>query len=80
MRLGVVLEHRLADRQGRVELPGPAQDVRLLAAEGDLVPAAGVVEVNGMRVAARDGAAVRDVEVLRIKAVEDAEIVLVDAA
>jgi quercetin 2,3-dioxygenase len=43
-----------------------------------LVPAAGVVAVNGVRVAARDGAAVRDEDVLRITAVEDAEIVLVD--
>jgi redox-sensitive bicupin YhaK (pirin superfamily) len=45
-----------------------------------LVPAAGVIEVNGVRVAARDGAAVQDEEVLRIKAVEDAEVVLVDTA
>jgi redox-sensitive bicupin YhaK (pirin superfamily) len=44
-----------------------------------LVPAAGVVEVNGVRVAARDGAAVQDEDVLRITAVEDAEIILVDA-
>jgi quercetin 2,3-dioxygenase len=43
-----------------------------------LVPAAGVVEVNGVRVAARDGAAVQDEAVLCIKAIEDAEIVLVD--
>jgi redox-sensitive bicupin YhaK (pirin superfamily) len=45
-----------------------------------LVPAMGVVEVNGTRVAARDGAAVRDEEVLRVTALEDAEIVLVDTA
>ncbi|MBV8268657.1 MAG: pirin family protein [Planctomycetaceae bacterium] len=45
-----------------------------------LVPAAGVVEVNGVRVGARDGAAVQDEEVLRITAVEDAEVVLVDTA
>lgn len=43
-----------------------------------LVPAAGAVEVNGVRVAARDGAAVEDEDVLRITATEDAEIVLVD--
>jgi redox-sensitive bicupin YhaK (pirin superfamily) len=43
-----------------------------------LVPAAGVVEVNGVRVAARDGVAVQDEDVLRITAVEDAEIILVD--
>jgi quercetin 2,3-dioxygenase len=45
-----------------------------------LVPAAGAVEVNGVRVAARDGAAVRDEEALRIIALQDAEIVLVDSA
>ena len=45
-----------------------------------LVPATGAVEVNGVRVAARDGAAVRDENVLRFTAVEDSEIILVDAA
>jgi redox-sensitive bicupin YhaK (pirin superfamily) len=43
-----------------------------------LVPASGVVEVNGTRVAARDGAAIQDETMLRIRAIEDAEIVLVD--
>jgi redox-sensitive bicupin YhaK (pirin superfamily) len=45
-----------------------------------LVPAAGAVEVNGVRLAARDGAAIRDEAVLRVTALEDAEVVLVDAA
>jgi quercetin 2,3-dioxygenase len=45
-----------------------------------LVPATGVVEVNGVRVAARDGAAVQNEKVLRVRALEDAEIVLVDTA
>jgi redox-sensitive bicupin YhaK (pirin superfamily) len=44
-----------------------------------LVPAVGAVEVNGVRLDARDGAAVRDEPVLRITALEDAEVVLVDA-
>jgi hypothetical protein len=47
---------------------------------GYLVPAQGSVEVNGVRLDARDGAAIRDEAVLTIKALEDAEIVLVDAA
>jgi redox-sensitive bicupin YhaK (pirin superfamily) len=47
---------------------------------GYLVPATGAVEVNGVRLDARDGAAIRDEATLRIKALEDAEIVLVDAA
>ena len=45
-----------------------------------LVPAAGAVEVNGVRVNARDGAAIRDEETLNITALEDSELVLVDAA
>jgi len=45
-----------------------------------LVPAVGAVEVNGVRLEARDGAAIRDEPVLRVKALEDAEVVLVDAA
>ena len=45
-----------------------------------LVPAAGAVEVNGVRVNARDGAAIRDEAQLKITALEDSELVLVDAA
>ncbi len=45
-----------------------------------LVPASGAVEVNGVRVGARDGAAVREEPELRITALEDAEIVMVEAA
>lgn len=45
-----------------------------------LVPAAGAVEVNGVRIEARDGAAIKDVDVVKIAATEDSEIVLVDAA
>jgi redox-sensitive bicupin YhaK (pirin superfamily) len=47
---------------------------------GYLVPARGRVEVNGVRLDARDGAAVRDEPILRVTAIEDAELVLVDAA
>jgi redox-sensitive bicupin YhaK (pirin superfamily) len=44
-----------------------------------LVPASGTVEVNGVRIHARDGAAIKDVAVIRITAIEDAELVMVDA-
>jgi len=44
-----------------------------------LVPAAGAVEVNGVRLEARDGAAATGEPVLKITALEDAEVVLVDA-
>jgi redox-sensitive bicupin YhaK (pirin superfamily) len=47
---------------------------------GYLVPASGAVEVNGVRIDARDGAAIKDVAVVRITAMEDAELVMVDAA
>jgi quercetin 2,3-dioxygenase len=45
-----------------------------------LVPAAGKVEVNGVSVNARDGVAIRDEAKLTITALEDSELVLVDAA
>ena len=45
-----------------------------------LVPATGVIEVNGVRAHARDGVAIEDEQVLRVTAVEDSEIVLVDLA
>jgi hypothetical protein len=45
-----------------------------------LVPASGAIEVNGVRLNARDGAAVENVAVLDVKALQDSELVLVDAA
>jgi redox-sensitive bicupin YhaK (pirin superfamily) len=45
-----------------------------------LVPATGVVEINGVRLNARDGAAIADEKTLTVKALEDSEVVLVDAA
>jgi redox-sensitive bicupin YhaK (pirin superfamily) len=45
-----------------------------------LVPAVGAIEVNGVRIDARDGAAIANENTLTIKALEDAEVVMVDAA
>jgi quercetin 2,3-dioxygenase len=45
-----------------------------------LVPATGLVDVNGAGIGARDGAAIRDEATLHITAIEDAELVLVDTA
>ncbi|MDE2182872.1 MAG: pirin family protein [Alphaproteobacteria bacterium] len=45
-----------------------------------LVPAEGAVEVNGVRAATRDGVAVSGEETITVTALEDSEIVLVDAA
>jgi len=47
---------------------------------GYLVPAVGVVEVNGVKLNARDGAGIKDEDVITVTALEDAELVLVDAA
>lgn len=47
---------------------------------GYLVPAQGSVEVNGVRILTRDGAAISNEPVLKVKALEDTEIILVDAA
>ena len=47
---------------------------------GYLVPAIGAVEIDGVRVNARDGAAIADQDVLRVTALEDSELVLVDVA
>lgn len=44
-----------------------------------LVPASGKIEVNGVVVNPRDGVAIEDETALTVKALEDAEIVLVDA-
>jgi len=45
-----------------------------------LVPATGLVEINGIRLEARDGAAIRQEPVIKVTALEDSELVLVDAA
>lgn len=47
---------------------------------GYLVPARGVIEVNGLRANARDGVAIEQEREVRVTAIEDAEIVLVDVA
>ena len=50
------------------------------ARHGYLVPARGSVEVNGVALKPRDGAAIHHEAIVRVHAVEDAELVLVDAA
>lgn len=45
-----------------------------------LVPATGAIQIDDVRVNARDGAAISDMDVIRVIAIEDSEIVLVDAA
>jgi redox-sensitive bicupin YhaK (pirin superfamily) len=45
-----------------------------------LVPATGKIEINGVLANARDGVAISDTETLTVTALEDAELVMVDAA
>lgn len=45
-----------------------------------LVPASGAVEIDGTRIVARDGVAIRDVATVDLIAIEDSELVMVDAA
>jgi redox-sensitive bicupin YhaK (pirin superfamily) len=45
-----------------------------------LVPATGRVEIDGHVVEARDGAAIGEIDEVRVTAVEDSEVVLVDVA
>ena len=45
-----------------------------------LVPATGKIEVNGVEAKARDGLAIRDEAEIAVTALEDSEVVLVDAA
>jgi redox-sensitive bicupin YhaK (pirin superfamily) len=45
-----------------------------------LVPAKGSVDVGGIRIEARDGAAITDVASVEIVGIDDAEVILVDAA
>ena len=47
---------------------------------GYLVLASGAVEVNGIALSARDGAAIHKERMVRVRALEDTELVLVDAA
>lgn len=45
-----------------------------------LVPATGKVEIEGQTIEARDGAAIADLDEVRVTALDDSEIVLVDVA
>ncbi len=50
------------------------------ARRGYLVPAIGAVEINGVHVGHRDGAAISNENEIIVKALEDSEVVMVDAA
>lgn len=48
--------------------------------KGYLVTARGQIEVNGVRAAERDGLAIAGEDVVRVRALEDSEVILVDVA
>ena len=43
-----------------------------------LVPSFGSIEVNGVRIHARDGAAIKNIDIVSITAIEGADLVMVD--
>jgi quercetin 2,3-dioxygenase len=43
-----------------------------------LVPSFGTVDVNGVRIHARDGAAIKDIDIITITAIERADLVMID--
>ncbi|WP_313443033.1 hypothetical protein [Novosphingobium sp.] len=47
---------------------------------GYLVSATGTIRIDDVQINARDGDAIKDVDVIRVTALEDSEIVMVDAA
>lgn len=51
-----------------------------VARKAYLVAASGRIEVNDVPAAARDGVAIAEVEVVRVTALEDSEVILVDVA
>ena len=50
------------------------------ARKGYLVPATGSIQIDSVTINARDGAAISEVDSIRIVALEDSEIILVDVA
>ncbi|MFS2123607.1 pirin family protein [Pseudomonas sp. Pseusp97] len=59
---------------------GQTAEYELGGRRGYLVPAMGKVEVNGIELLARDGAAIADEAVVKVTALEDSEVILVDVA
>ena len=88
----VTLASGLAEDEGALPIRASARVAGLTLPAGEtatydlapgrhayLVSAKGEVEVNGLRLTAGDGAAAMDEAVLRVTALEDAEVVLVDS-
>lgn len=59
---------------------GETVEYDLGSRKGYLVPATGKLEIEGEIAEARDGVAIADIDTLRVTALEDSEVVLVDTA
>lgn len=67
-----------ADVYGALLIAGDVLDIALAKGQdGYLVPAVGTLDVNGVRVSAREGVALRDERSINVRAVTNAELVLV---
>lgn len=75
---GALYIHQDATLFGATLEAGHTIDHTLLGSQAYLVPSRGRLRVNGMEVDARDGVAINDEALLRIEALEDAELVLAD--
>jgi redox-sensitive bicupin YhaK (pirin superfamily) len=81
MRRGILNRRAIARVLGATLKAGDTAEYPLgKKRHGYLVPAKGSVEVNGVALNARDGAAIREEPVVKVRALEDTELVLVDAA
>ncbi len=76
---GALLIHQDATVHGAALSAGASVTHRFAPGRGGyLVAAAGAVEINGVRLDARDGAVIAGEEALEIEALEDSEILLAD--
>lgn len=76
---GALPIHQDATLYGATLLAGTSVSHKFTSGRGGyLVPAAGMVEVNDVRVDARDGLAITGEETIRINALEDSELLLAD--
>ena len=81
--VAVALAELLGPQRGqRLRKAGETAEYRFADKEryGYLVPAKGKIEVNGVALDARDGAAIQGEDTIRVTASEDAELILVDVA
>ncbi|MEN7535692.1 pirin family protein [Aurantiacibacter flavus] len=72
--------HANARVLGATVAAGESVTYELGGRKGYLVPARGKIEIDGQVAETRDGVAIADVDTLTVKALEDAEVVMVETA